>query len=398
MNESTGAPGLRKELFMDDAIAGEKRQEGQAGQPEQVANQFDDRRSKVTARRTRSPRQLPALPVAAALAVMLIFSMMASLFWGTEQLSTSTVLHGIVARLIGHSPADTTAETIIWDLRMPRTVLAGVVGAGLALAGLAMQTLVRNPLADPYLLGVSSGASVGATAVITFGVLGSWGIWALSGGALVGALGAAVVVYLVASAQGGLTPLRLVLSGVVLSSAFSAIASFLVFASADSRAAQSVLFWLLGTLSGADWTKVGLPLVVVTIAGLTMVILGGWLDALATGSDAAISLGVPVASLRRGLFIGLAVLVGVLVAVSGGIGFVGLVIPHLARRLVGPRHRALVPVAALAGAVFLVCVDIIARVVFRPLEIPIGVVTGLIGAPVFLLLMGRAEYRFGGSR
>ncbi|MGW4070500.1 FecCD family ABC transporter permease [Nocardia grenadensis] len=324
--------------------------------------------------------------------------MLASLAAGIEAFPVTSVLEAVAARVTGRVAADPTIDIIVWELRTPRAILAAVVGAGLSLAGLAMQTLVRNPLADPYLLGVSSGAGVGATAVITLGVLGGWGIWALSGGALAGALVAAATVYLVAAAQGGLTPLRLVLTGVVLGSAFSSLASFLVFAAEDGRAAQSVLFWLLGTLSGAAWVKIWLPLTVVVAALALLIVFGGWLDALAAGPDTAASLGVPVTALRRGLFAGLALVVGVLVAVSGGIGFVGLVIPHLARRLVGARHRTLVPVAALTGAVFLVCVDIATRMLFRPLEIPIGVVTGLVGAPVFLLLMNRAEYRFGGSR
>ncbi len=346
----------------------------------------------------RDARQRRAGPTAAVLAVALLVSLVGSLALGTEPVPLRAVVEVVEARLTGDHGVDATADVIVWELRAPRALLAAVVGAGLTLAGLTMQTLVRNPLADPYLLGVSSGAGVGATAVITTGLLGGWGTWALSGGALLGALGASVVVYLVASAQGGLTPLRLVLSGVVLSSAFSAVASFLVFAAQDSRAAQSVLFWLLGNLTGATWAKLGLPAVVVMVTGLLLLASSGWMDALAAGPDTAASLGVPVVGMRRALFAGLAVLVGVVVAVSGGIGFVGLILPHLARRLVGARHRSLVVVAALGGALFLLWVDVLARMLFRPLEIPIGVVTGVVGAPVFLLLMGRAEYRFGSSR
>lgn len=346
----------------------------------------------------RSARQLPAAPIATVLGVALLISLVGSLALGTEPVAVPAVLDVVTQRIQGGTGADPTADVIVWELRAPRALLAAVVGAGLTLGGLAMQTLVRNPLADPYLLGVSSGAGVGATAVITTGVLSGWGVYALSGGALLGALGASVIVYLVASAQGGLTPLRLVLSGVVLSSAFSAVASFLVFAARDSRAAQSVLFWLLGNLSGATWAKLWLPLATVVVTLVVLLAGSAWMDALAAGTDTASSLGVPVVGLRRALFVGLAILVGVLVAVSGGIGFVGLVLPHLARRLVGARHRSLVLVSALGGALFLVWVDVLARMLFRPLEIPIGVVTGIVGAPVFLLLMGRSEYRFGGSR
>lgn len=290
---------------------------------------------------------------------------------------------------------DSTEHTIIWDLRTPRVLMAIIVGAGLALAGCIIQTLVRNPLADPYLLGISSGASVGATSVITLGFLAGAGLWSLTFGALVGALGAAVLVFDISLAQGGLTPLRLVLTGTVLSSAFSAIASFLIFRSAEPQAAQAVLFWLLGSLAGASWVKLIAPLAVVLIVAGIVITLAGWLDALATGPEAAASLGVPVAKLRVSLFVLQAILVGVLVSVAGGIGFVGLVIPHMARILVGPRHRIGVPMAMVLGALFLIWVDVTARTLSPPMEVPLSVVTGLIGAPVFLILLGRRRYRFG---
>ncbi|WP_227982948.1 FecCD family ABC transporter permease [Nocardia spumae] len=334
------------------------------------------------------------VPVTAAL---LLAAMVVATACGAEPLPIPAVLDVLRGRLAGSGALDSTFDTIVWQLRVPRTILAAVVGAGLALAGAAMQTLVRNPLADPYLLGVSSGAGVGAAAVITSGFFAGAGIWALSGGALIGALAAAATVFAITVAQGGLTPLRLVLTGTVLGSAFSAMSSYLIFRSADPKAAQSVLFWLLGSLAGADWTRIAVPATAVAIAATALLIVHGWLDALAVGADTAASVGVPVRALRYGLFLGLAVLVGVLVAVSGGIGFVGLVVPHAARMLVGPTHRRLVPVSALFGALFLVVADAAARVLVRPTEIPVGVLTGLIGAPVFLMLMGRRRYRFGAS-
>ncbi|WP_409484103.1 FecCD family ABC transporter permease [Arsenicicoccus dermatophilus] len=339
----------------------------------------------------------PAALIVVVLAVALAASCVISLAFGSEPLPLPDVWRVVAARITGGT-ADPTYDAIVWDLRAPRSLLAAVAGAGLAVAGAGMQTLVRNPLADPYLLGVSSGASVGATAVMTTGVLSGLGVWALSGGALLGALAASALVYAIAMAQGGLTPLRLVLTGVVLSSAFSAIASFLVFLSNDPRAAQSVLYWLLGSVAAATWELLPLAAVVTLAAVLAMAAASRWLDALAAGPDLAASLGVPVGALRTALFVGLAVLVGVLVAVSGGIGFVGLVVPHLARMVVGARHRVVVPVAALAGGLFLVWVDVLARVCVRPQEIPLGVVTGLVGAPVFLLLVGRRHYRYSGSR
>ncbi|WP_116114227.1 FecCD family ABC transporter permease [Austwickia chelonae] len=347
--------------------------------------------------RTGPRGRLRLAPILLTLTVLTASSVVLSLAFGSEHIGVDRVWEVVSAHLRGQNSTDTVADTIVWELRMPRALLALIVGAGLAIAGCGMQTLVRNPLADPYLLGISSGASVGATMVITLGVLAAWGSNALMVGALLGALGASIAVYLVALGQGGLTPLRLVLSGVVLSSAFSAIASFLVFLSDDSRATTSVLFWLLGSLGGAKWAILAPPAVVVALVLAAAIAVHGWLDALAAGEETATALGVPVGALRTAVFLTLSILVGVVVAVSGGIGFVGLILPHLARMLVGATHRRMIPVAALAGAFFLLWVDVLARMVAPPQEVPLGVVTGAIGAPLFLLLMGRRGYRFGGQ-
>lgn len=351
---------------------------------------LDEVERRFDARRLSVPVLLVLLSPATAATVVM------STAFGAEPLPVGDVVETLRSRLAG-APVDAAYDAIVWDIRLPRTLLAFVVGAGLAIAGAAIQTLVRNPLADPYLLGVSSGASVGATAVLTMGVLAGAGLWALSLGALIGALSASVLVFAIAMLQGGLTPLRLVLTGTVLSAAFSSLASFMVFRSAEPQAAQSVLFWLLGSVSGATWDQLWLPATAVVVAFVMLMGASGWLDALAVGPDTASALGVPVRGLRIGLFVLLSVLVGVLVAVAGGIGFVGLIVPHVARLLVGPRHRAALPVAALLGGTFLIWVDVASRVAVRPTEIPLSVVTGLIGAPVFLILLGRRSYRFGGE-
>ncbi|MGV9672300.1 FecCD family ABC transporter permease [Gordonia sp. NPDC003504] len=325
---------------------------------------------------------------------MTCLSLVTSVAFGAEHIPISEVWQTVIGRFTGNE-VDAAYSVIVWDLRLPRSILAAIVGAGLALAGAVMQVLVRNPLAEPYLLGVSAGAAVGATAVLTMGALAGLGIWALTGGALIGALVATVTVYSVALAQGGLTPIRLILSGVVLSSAFMSLSSLMVFSAGDPQAAEGVMFWMLGSVAGATWAKVPLAGVVVLTTLLGMLLIHSWLDAYATGNDTASSLGVPVAALRTGLFVVQGVLVGVLVAVSGGIGFVGLIIPHAARMLVGATHRAMLPVAVCGGALFLVWVDVISRVAAAPREMPLGIVTGLIGAPVFLYLMGRRRYSFG---
>ncbi|WJY99600.1 putative ABC transporter permease protein [Corynebacterium hansenii] len=331
------------------------------------------------------------------LAALTAVSFVASLTFGSVGYSLPQVWDVVAAQLSGAAYPDRAVNDIVWELRAPRGLMAIVVGAGLAMAGVAMQTLVRNPLADPYLLGISAGASVGATAVITVGAFSGFGVWALSGGALVGAVAATAIVYLVTMLQGGITPLRLILSGVVLSSAFSAVASLLVFRAPDSRSAQSVLFWMLGSVSGAQWNRLPLPLLVLVPAVVLLFLLSPRLDALSAGPETAAALGVRVGLLRKVLFGVQAVLVGAMVAVAGGIGFVGLVIPHFARLLVGSVHRRAIPVAVFSGALFLLWVDVLARLIAPPQEIPLGVVTGVIGAPVFLLLMGRSRYRFGGQ-
>lgn len=336
------------------------------------------------------------LPLCLLVLALTALSIVYSVTIGSEPLPGEAVWEAITARLQGTVSSTPYVDLIVWEARLPRSLLAVVVGAGLGIAGCGMQTLVRNPLADPYLLGVSAGASVGATAVITFGVLSGFGIWAISVGAMLGSLGAALAVYLVTMAQGGLTPIRLVLSGVVLSAAFSAVASFLVY-KGDPRATQSVLSWLLGSVAGADWNKIPLPVIVVLVCLVLFLLGSGWLDAMAQGPDAAASLGIPVGALRQALFLLLAVLVGTLVAVSGGIGFVGLVIPHLARMMVGALHRRVVPLSATLGGLFLLWVDVASRVIVAPAEVPIGVVTGLVGAPVFFIVMGRRSYGFGGA-
>lgn len=348
----------------------------------------------ITRRKIAAPVIFVLLLAAAAVSFVI------SLTFGSVAYDAIDVWDVVAAR-IGIIPGDdvfgSTIDSVVWSLRAPRGLLALIVGAGLALAGVVMQTLVRNPLADPYLLGVSSGASVGATAVITIGVFTSFGLYAISVGALFGALAATAIVYLITLVQGGLTPLRLILTGVVASSAFSALASFLVFKAQDARAAQGVMFWMLGSVVGAQWDRLLLPALVVLAAFLILMFMSNPLDAMAAGPDTAAALGVNVERLRQILFFIQALLVGAMVAVAGGIGFVGLVIPHLARIMVGSLHRRLLPIAMVLGAVFMVWVDVIARIAAPPQEIPLGVVTGVLGAPLFLLLMGRGRYQFGGS-
>nr|WP_249352391.1 iron ABC transporter permease [Nocardiopsis akebiae] len=285
---------------------------------------------------------------------------------------------------------------IIWQIRTPRVLLAAVVGAGLGVVGVAVQAMVRNALADPYILGVSSGASVGAVLVSVLGALGALGIHAVSAGAFLGALGATLLVHLVARSPTGVTPLRLVLTGVALSFGFQAVMSVIVYLAPSSEATATVLFWTMGSFGAATWSSLPVVAVVVVLGILVLRGLARPLDVLALGDETSASLGVDAARQRKVLFAVTAVMTGAMVAVSGAIGFVGLVIPHIVRIAVGADHRRVLTVAPLLGAVLMVWVDLFSRVVAAPRELPLGVITALIGVPVFLGLMRRRGYLFGG--
>nr|WP_229859507.1 iron chelate uptake ABC transporter family permease subunit [Streptomyces poonensis] len=296
----------------------------------------------------------------------------------------------VVAAHLGWGSTDVSPirDGIVWELRLPRTLLAAVCGAGLAVCGAVMQSLLRNPLADPFVLGVSSGASTGAVVVVVLGIGG--GAVSLPAGAFVGALLSFALVLLLSHSLGGSTD-RVVLSGVAAMQLFSALTSFVVMTAADAETTRGVLFWLLGSLGGAGWTDVWACLAVLVVALAVCLGYARTLDAFAFGQDAAAALGVSVARTRLVLLCVTALLTAALVASAGAIGFVGLVLPHAARALVGPGHARLLPVAALAGAVFLVWVDTLARTVLDPQEVPVGVVTSLIGVPAFVLVLYRTR-------
>lgn len=304
---------------------------------------------------------------------------------GPSDLTARDALSVIIAKTGGpESGLSRLQEGIIWDLRLPRTLLAAACGAGLAVCGVILQSLLRNPLADPFVLGVSSGASTGAVAIVVLG-LGSGAI-GLAGGAFIGAVAAFALVLALAAAAGGTTD-RVVLAGVAATQLFSALTSFIVFTSADAEQTRGVLFWLLGSLASASWRDVAVVSAVVLVGLVVCLIAASSLDAFAFGENAAAALGVNVAVSRLGLLLMTALMTAAIVSTSGAIGFVGLVLPHLARVLVGVGHRRLVPATAVAGAIFLVWVDTAARTVLDPQELPVGVATALVGVPVFALIL-----------
>ncbi|WP_066941355.1 FecCD family ABC transporter permease [Microtetraspora fusca] len=279
-------------------------------------------------------------------------------------------------------------ETIVMDVRVPRVLLCAVVGAGLSVCGMALQALVRNPLADPMLLGVSQGASVGAVLVMVFH-LSLAGIFTLPLAAFAGAFLALVLVYFLARAGGRMTTVRLVLSGVATGEVLSAVASYLVVTSGDPHKTESALRWMLGGLAGTTWDLVWIPAGAVLLGTFVLLGVSRPLNLLLAGEEAAASLGLNVHRFRAALFVLVALIVGAIVAVSGSIGFVGLMMPHVVRLLVGANHRRALPAVALLGAAFLIVADLAARSVIAPEEIPIGILTALAGGPFFLWLMRR---------
>jgi len=333
-------------------------------------------------------RDLPLPLIGATLAAVLAVSITLAVTIGPVDLSMLTVWQIAWARLFGGSGDWTAAqENIVWMLRLPRVLLAAVVGGGLAAVGVAMQAVVRNPLADPYVLGISSGASVGAVLVLGTGALSFLGLYAVSVGAFAGAVLSFAIVFLIAIAGGQLSPLRLVLAGMACGYSLSGLTSLIVLTSENRELARTAMEWMLGSLGGSAWADLGLPAAVLVLGTGWLALKGRALNALLVGDDTARTLGVDVGRLRVTLFIVLSLLTGVMVAVSGAIGFVGLVIPHIVRMLVGTDHRRVLPVSVLVGASFLVWVDVIARMAFAPIELPVGVITALLGGPFFVWML-----------
>jgi iron complex transport system permease protein len=340
--------------------------------------------------RSRALRSPLGIGVAgAALAIALVGSIALSVTIGPADLTAGEVWGSIWSHLSGaESPLSPLRDGIVWELRLPRILTGAAVGAGLALVGAIMQALTRNQLADPYLLGISSGASLGAVTVLLLGAAVFLPLAAFAGALL--ALGATLAL---AGAFGRITPTRTVLAGVAVSSLAAAVTSFVIFWVATGDAYREVLAWLLGSLAGARWEAVLIAGGAIVVLGIPLALTGRILDAFTLGDTTASSLGVPVQGVRWGLLAASALLTGALVAVSGSIGFVGLVLPHAVRLLAGPGNRALLPLSALVGAVFLVWADTLARTVFEPRELPVGIVTAIVGAPVFaaLLIRRRSE-------
>ncbi|MFE5299844.1 FecCD family ABC transporter permease [Streptomyces sp. NPDC056632] len=323
--------------------------------------------------------------VVAGLLVALAAAVVASLALGSVRVPPGQVLDALTGRA-GPSPY----RTIVLDVRLPRVLLGAIVGAGLAVVGAVLQALVRNRLADPFLLGISSGASAGAVGVLVLGVAGGLTTSvALPAGAFAGALLSLVLVYALARRGGTLTGARLVLAGVAVSYILSALTTLLLVVAGRPEQFQEALFWSLGGLGSARWDSLVLPAAVLAVGIGLLLTLARPLDLLLVGEEGATVLGLDTARFRAAVFVLASLVTAVMVAASGAVGFVGLMVPHAARLAVGAPHRRLLPVAALGGAVALVLADLAARTLAAPQDIPVGVLTALTGGPFFLWLMRR---------
>ena len=322
-----------------------------------------------------------------ALGALLLVSCVVSLGFGPARVPVDVVWQILLNKLFGIGDKNWSAgqEHIVWLIRVPRMLLGALVGAGLALIGAVLQAVTRNPLADPHLLGVTSGATLGAVIVVLH-VGQIVGLLTLPIAAFIGALLSMVLVLAIASRQGRLDSDRLLLCGVAVSFVMMAIANTLLFLG-DHRASSAVLFWMLGGLGLARWELLLVPSTVVLLGLVLLLGMARPLNALMAGEQTAVTLGLNARNVRLKVFLIASLMTGVLVAISGSIGFVGLMIPHIARRLVGAEHRRLLPVSALLGSVFLVWVDVAARTLIAPEDLPIGVATAAIGGLFFIGLM-----------
>jgi iron complex transport system permease protein len=321
--------------------------------------------------------------VVGALIALLVASSLLGLAVGPSTLSLREVIDALVT-----DGAESAAADIVWRIRVPRIALAGLVGACLSLAGVVFQALLRNPLADPFILGVSGGAALGGISMLSLGGMLGLGYEAVPPAAFAGAVVATLLLYLVAGSRGRVSAANLLLTGVVFNAFASAAIVFLASAAGLAEGAR-IFLWLVGNLSAARIDVAPWLVAFLAVGFVAALLLSRSLNVMALGDEAAEQLGVPVAIHQRILLLATSLMVGAAVSVAGLVGFVGLIIPHLLRLLLGPDHRLLVPAAALMGAAFLILCDTIARTLLGGRELPVGAITAIVGGPLFLVLLRR---------
>ncbi|GAB3598227.1 FecCD family ABC transporter permease [Microbacterium tumbae] len=349
------------------------------------------------------PSQLPTpnrrrvLALFLSLGVGLVIAVLVAAALGQLQIPILEVIGSICRRVGGECAAAAThpnADAALWEVRFPRIALAVLVGAALSAAGAIMQGVFGNPLADPGVIGVSSGAAVGASLMIVTGVAAG-SSFAIPVAAFVTGVITALLVYSISRSRGRTEVVTLILTGIAVN-AFSGAALALMTFAATTNQREQIVFWQMGSLAGALWDAVGTILPLVVIGLVLAIMVAGRLDLLSLGDDAARHLGVNIERLRIGTIVIVAVLTAAAVAFAGIVGFVGLVVPHLIRMLVGPGHRVLVPASALGGALLLVLADTFARTAIPYAELPLGMLTALIGGPFFFFLLKNGKTRNGG--
>ena len=336
------------------------------------------------------------------LTTLLILSILLTSCMGAVQIPVSDTFRILAYHLFHVSLPETealigsAADSIIWSIRFPRILMGTAVGAGLTLCGVSMQATVQNPLAEPYILGISSGASLFATfsILLGFGTISLFQISAVSLWSFLGALLASAAVIFLASAGSKITSTKLILSGSIINALCTAFSNFIITIAADAEGMMTLKFWTMGSLTKANWNNILFPIVTVAALWILYQVLFRPLNVLLLEDDAAITLGINL-NFYRNLFLATASLVtGILVASCGVIGFVGLIVPHIVRAIVGADHRRLVPVSALGGALFLLWADALARVLIPNTELPIGILTSVVGAPVFVYILLKKSYHF----
>ena len=337
-----------------------------------------------------------------ALTIVLIATIIGAIAIGSTYIEPGVVYKVLLSKLsngkLFSGEWNLMFESIIWEIRFPRVILGAICGAGLALCGVLMQCVTKNPIAEPYVLGISSGASAGAVSVIVLGGVSSMGITTISGGAFLGSIISGILVFAIGTQMGRTTSTtRLVLTGMAISTIFGALTNLLIYAAKNSNQAKNAMFWTVGSLGGAKWSVILLPSLILVIVLVVSIFMSKSLDILLLGDDSAIILGINVKLIKSVILILSTLLISTIVAVTGAIGFIGLVVPHICRTIAGSDHKKLVLLSSLIGAIFLTMADILARALFPPIEIPIGIITALIGGPFFLFLISKKNYAFGGN-
>ena len=335
------------------------------------------------------------------LLVILFLSIGFAVTIGSVDISIKEVYQVILYKLlnIGDSSIGTGAVAdVVWLIRMPRIVLAIAVGVGLSVVGIVMQAIVKNPLADPYILGVSSGASLGATLAVVLGIGSSFGSNSLGIMGFIGAFGVSILVLIISNIGERSNSIKLLLAGMALSSVCSSFSSFLVYISDDSQKLKTITFWLMGSLAGAKWNEIVIIMPIIILGVIFFMTQYRTLNLMLLGDEVSITLGTDLHKFRIIYLVITSLMIGLLVYVSGMIGFVGLIIPHIVRMIFGTDHKKIIPISALLGAIIIIWADVLSRALIKGTEIPIGIVISIIGSPLFVWLMIKKNYGFGGSK